>query len=243
MDWVIRPSCNASTIRYGLSLVTMGLIGLFISIIMYPDPFDWVSIPISDLGATVTIGGSPNMPAMLCFILTMILIAITLGLIGITAWRTSLPFNQLEAICCISSAIGFGLMCAPHNLYDSLHVTGGVIAILFLWLYLICLITEMMTVLPWLMTVIAHMLLHIPIITYAIMYANTHVYMQIAQKIAVVSIGIVLLITTWFNSITACRSQSPWDVLSIETAWQCRLVHGKWDGKTCHVNPLQKKLS
>lgn len=170
-----------------INLVLANTIIIFIiGALIYREKFHFWDFAYSYLGMTRTPGGFGNTPSFLVYVAGCLFNSFICFRISNTL------IVQLYRILFKMCGAGYLLLMLPCNLIDSIHSIGGALVFGSLWFFSVVSIKDIYNSGKKYRALLYSLLLNGTILPYAYMYFVKSPYMQIAQKIALVGLILVL---------------------------------------------------
>jgi hypothetical protein len=175
-----------------INLVLANTVFIFIiGALVYGEKFHFWDFAYSYLGMTLTPGGFGNTPSFLVYVVGCLFNSFICFKISNTV------AVQLYRILFKMCGAGYLLLMLPCNLIDSFHSVGGALVFGSLWFFSVVSINDIYKSGKKYKALFYSLLLNGTVLPYAFMYFVKSPYMQIAQKIALLGLILVLkLITT-----------------------------------------------
>ncbi len=211
--------------------------GSLLAILLYGETFVFFEYPLSGLGATETVNGFPNRPAMLVFVADMIVVGILLVIISVTTARDRTLNNRgLRSVLAATGGFGAFIATFPHNVFPVQHTLGSAFLVGSLWLLAVFFIRDAGALVSTQKAVWLHLLLHVTVISYAIAYTYSAASKQVFQKLAIAGLCAALLASIR----TLCKAARPAQVESDGSAeeYGAESCDDGWSpGKATRQNP------
>ena len=170
-----------------INLVLANTIIIFIvGALIYGEKFHFWDFAYSYLGMTRTPGGFRNTPSFLVYVAGCLFNSFI-------CFKISNTFTvQLYRILFKMCGAGYLLLMLPCNLIDSFHSMGGALVFGSLWLFSVVSLNGIYKFGKKYKALLYSLLLNFTVLPYAFMYFVKSPYMQIAQKIALLGLILVL---------------------------------------------------
>lgn len=171
---------------------------LTIGIILYREPFKFWQYPLSDLGATLTQDGLPNVVPLVLFDTGMISCAVVMFSISTLFATSDVEHRKLKRLLALICAFGFVVIIFPYNVNDPIHMTGGGAVFGGMWGLFLLLLLELRSRIGGARFWLLQLLLQGTLLPYAVMFAIGPPIQQAYQKPAVIGMLTAFWLTLRF---------------------------------------------
>jgi hypothetical protein len=176
-----------------------------LGILAYGEAFLFSEYAISDLGATVTKHGRPNLNARIVMTIGMLICSFMMLRIGLHYGQSrSLRNQRFKRLVAVLCAGGFFLFTCPLNVNYVVHSIGAGLIIGCLYLFDNCFLFEQRLLMPALVFWGSQLILQATVLTYAVAYITTAAIKQISQKCCIAGLLVVSLLSVrrwnWRNN-------------------------------------------
>lgn len=184
--------------RFFIALVAINLVLGRIAMRFYGEQFTYFHDAISDLGATLTRGGSPNPTSPYVFAVQLVGSALVMAGLARHLRVRGLPLGSADVRLAQLAAVGFVLMPAPHNepLYHTIHMLGAGLVVFSLWVLAMRYLLECRRLGMVHGFRVGMAGLQGTVLPYAAMFALGSEYRHVAQLLTVAALSAILIAST-----------------------------------------------
>ncbi len=194
------PICNREIETIFSKMTVITLLTMAVGILFYGEKFNFWTNPISDLGVTVTAHGHSNLASLAIFAIGMLSSGILMLKIAIIFKENIyLQYHKFKYYISIMTAFGFFIITYPHNINNNIHSIGGALLFGGLWGLTLLFLIEAHSIKKTSHLILYHLILHSTVLTYAFNFVIKSRIEQITQKIAILSLMIILKLSTSFH--------------------------------------------